>query len=171
MGAGAAVIAAAERPELVTGVALLGPAVRNVPLNPAVVALSRLLMAGPWARAAWASYLPKLYPGRRPKDFAEHRAQIVAAMRRPGHTRAFSKTTRTNHAPAEKSLADVKAPALVIMGDRDPDFRDPVGEARWIGERLGADVVTVPGAGHYPQAQYPELVNPALVAFAERCLR
>ncbi len=128
-------------------------------------------MAGPWACAAWASYLPRLYPGRRPEDFAEHRASIVASMRRPGYTRAFRKTTRTSHAKVEARLGDVRAPALVVMGERDPDFGDPAGEAQWISERLKAEVVMVPGAGHFPQAEYPELVGPAVLAFAARAFK
>lgn len=171
MGAGVAVIAGAERPELVAGLALIGPFVRDAPTNLLAKLAWQWLTSGPWARAAWASYLPKLYPGRQPADFTEHRAEIVASMRRPGHTKAFTKTTRTSHRPAEARLDDVRAPALVVMGEKDPDFRDPAGEARWIASRLQAEVVLVPGAGHYPQAEYPEVVNPALIAFAKRCLQ
>jgi pimeloyl-ACP methyl ester carboxylesterase len=171
MGAAAGALVAADSPELVAGLVLLGPFLRD-PLTGAVAALAqRLLMAGPWARAVWASYLPRLYPGRRPEDFREHRALIVASMRRPGYTQAFRKTTRTSHAKVEARLGDVRAPALVVMGERDPDFRDPAGEAQWISERLKAEVVMVPGAGHFPQAEYPELVGPVVLAFAARALK
>jgi pimeloyl-ACP methyl ester carboxylesterase len=171
MGGAAAVIVAAARPELVAGLVLVGPVVREQPTGAATSLLMRLLMAGPWARAAWASYLPKLSPGRRPDDFAEHRAAIVASMRRPGYTRAFRKTTRTDHAKAEARVGDVKAPAIVIMGERDPDFRDPAGEAHWLSERLNAEVVMVPGAGHYPQAEYPEIVGPPVLAFVAKAFK
>jgi pimeloyl-ACP methyl ester carboxylesterase len=171
MGGAVAVIVAAARPELVAGLVLVGPVVREQPTGAATSLLTRLLMAGPWARAAWASYLPKLSPGRRPGDFAEHRAAIVASMRRPGYTRAFRKTTRTDHAKAEARVGDVKAPAIVIMGERDPDFRDPAGEAHWLSERLNAEVVMVPGAGHYPQAEYPEIVGPPVLAFVAKAFK
>ncbi len=147
------------------GLVLLGPSSGTRKQVRLVCSFLRLLMGGPWARAAWASYLPRLYPGRRPDDFAEHRAAIVASMRRPGYTQSFRKTTRTSHAPAEARLGEVRAPTLVVMGERDPDFRDPAGEARWMSERLKAEVVMVPGAGHFPQAEYPEVVNPAMLAF------
>jgi pimeloyl-ACP methyl ester carboxylesterase len=165
MGAGAAVLAAAHRPELVTGLVLVGPFVRN----PAAGAMQRMMlraaMAAPWAAMSWRAYLPKLYAGQRPVDFAAYRDQVVAAVRRPGYSKAFSLTTRTDHAPAEAELSHVSAPAMIVMGDRDPDFPDPCGEADWIAAALNAEVLMVPDAGHYPQSQRPDLVTPAIVRF------
>ncbi len=171
MGAGAAAWAASERPEVVLGLVLIGPFVRDVPINPLLRLAFRAAMAGPWARAVWASYLPKLYPGRRPADFDAHVSAITTSMRRPGYTEAFRATTRTSHAPVEERLAEVQAPVLVVMGDRDPDFPDPVAEARLVADRLSAEVLVVESAGHYPQAEFPEPVNGALVVFARRSAR
>ena len=82
MSAGSAVVAAAERPELVCGLVLVGPFVRD----PAVSTLRRVLlraaMARPWAALSWKSYLPKLYAGRRAADFGSYRDQVVASLRR-----------------------------------------------------------------------------------------
>lgn len=58
------------------------------------------------------------------------------------------------------------------MGSADPDFPDPTSEAGWIVDHLAeASAMMVEGAGHYPQTEAPELVNPALIDFAERVLR
>jgi pimeloyl-ACP methyl ester carboxylesterase len=168
MAAGAAVWAAAERPEAVAGLVLIGPFVRNAPTKPVMVAVFKALMSGPWAPMMWTSYLAKLYPGRKPDDFAAQRNAIAASMKKPGHRKAFTATTRTSHVPAEARIGDVRAPTLVVMGTADPDFPDPAAEARWIAERLDADVVMVPGAGHYPHTEYPEVVNPPLVRFCEQ---
>ena len=168
MGAGAAVWAAAEQPQVVAGLVLIGPFVRNVPTNPLVSLAFRLAMAGPWAPSLWRAYLPTLYPGGRPADFVGHLEAIAAGMRRSGHARAFRATTRTSHAPVEARLSEVTAPALVVMGERDPDFSDPVGEARRISDRLGAEVLLVPRAGHFPHVESPGLVNPTLVEFVAR---
>jgi pimeloyl-ACP methyl ester carboxylesterase len=130
-----------------------------------MTALFRALMARPWARLVWTAYLPSLSPGRRPADFAEHRRAIGESMRRPGYARAFSRTTRTSHAPVEARLDEVRSPTLVVMGERDPDFRDPAAEAAWIAERLDARVLLVPDAGHYPQVECPDVVNPVLAEF------
>src|SRR5580658_2205877 len=115
MGAGAAVLVAAEHPELVSGLVLVGPWVRNGATGPLKLALFRLLMARPWVTAAWKSYLPKLYAGRRPDDFNDYPPRLAATLRRPAYAPAFSLTTRTSHAPAEERLADVAAPVMIIM--------------------------------------------------------
>jgi pimeloyl-ACP methyl ester carboxylesterase len=165
MGAGCAVLAAAQRPDLVHGIVLVGPFVRNGKVGALQRVLLRVAMAPVWAAASWRMYLPKLYAGRRPVDFDEYRGRVVRSLRRPGYARAFSLTTRTDHAPAESRLVDVSTPALVVMGELDPDFRDPVAEAQWISEALHAEVVMVPDAGHYPQSQRPDVTNHAVVRF------
>ena len=62
------------------------------------------------------------------------------------------------------------APALVIMGSKDPDFPDPAAEARFTAEHLGgpAEVVMVEGVGHYPQAEALDEVAPAVAGFVAK---
>lgn len=166
MAAGAAVIVDAGHPELVDGLVLVGPFVRNPPANAVQTALFRVLMAPLWIAAAWKSYMPTLYSGQKPTDFAEYRASVIASLRRPAYGRAFSLTTRqTDHTPAEAALPGVTAPVLVVMGERDPDFSQPAVEARWIADTLKGEVVMVPESGHYPQSQRPDLVASAVLAF------
>ena len=165
MGAGSAVIAAAEHPNLVRGLVLLGPFVRNGKVNAAQRLLFRVLMTPLWAASAWKSYLPKLYAGKRPEDFDAYRDQVIAAIHRPGHAKAFSRTTHTSHGPAEALLGKVAAKTLVVMGEQDPDFPDPKAEADWIGMTLHATVVMAPEAGHYPQSQQPDITANAMLGF------
>jgi pimeloyl-ACP methyl ester carboxylesterase len=170
MGAGSAVLAAAQRPGLVSGLVLVGPFVRDPAVSLVQRVLLRAAMARPWAALSWKSYLPKLYAGRRPADFTEYRGQVVAALRRPGYARAFSLTTRTSHASAAARLAEVTAPVLVVMGEQDPDFGDPAAEAAWIARALRAQVVMVPEAGHYPQSQQPDVTAAAVLRFLATAL-
>ncbi len=107
MGAGAAVYAAAERPELIHGLVLIGPFVRN-----GKVSASKGRSCGsPWPDhgqlPTWNAYLPKLYKGKSPVDFAAYRKSVVASLRRPGYAKAFSLTTRTDHSVAESRLGEV----------------------------------------------------------------
>jgi pimeloyl-ACP methyl ester carboxylesterase len=168
MGAGAAVLGAALHPGLISGLVLVGPFVRNGKMSALQRVMLRVAMAPPWAASSWNSYIAKLYAGQRPADFAQYRDQVVASLRRPGYAKAFSRTARTNHDPAEARLADVVAPTLVLMGELDPDFPDPRGEAEWIAQALHGEVVMVPEAGHYPQSQQPDITTSAVLSFLTR---
>lgn len=167
MGAGAATLVAAERSELVRGLVLIGPFVRNGTVTAVQHLMLRLAMARPWAAASWRAYLPKLYAGRKPEDFAAYRDLVAASLRRPGYAKAFSLTARTDHTAAEKRLGDVSTPTLVLMGEQDPDFPDPSSEAEWIAETLGGVAVIVPEAGHYPQSQQPGITADAVLQFLQ----
>lgn len=169
LAAGAAVIVAAAHPDQVDGLVLVGPFVRNPPANALTRAVFRAMMAPLWVAAMWKSYMPSLYAGRKPVDFEEYRTAVVASLKRPAYGKAFSLTTQQiTHDPAEASLEDVAAPAIVIMGEKDPDFKNPLAEAKWIGEKLHAEVVMVADAGHYPQAQQPEITAAAVLRFLAR---
>lgn len=165
MGAGAAVVAAADRPDLVERLVLVGPFVRNVPMPPGMGLAFRLALLRPWGTRFWRTWHRKLYPARVPDDYDAYRAKLLASLTRQGAWRAVQRTARTSHQPADDRLGRVQAPVLVVMGSADPDFKDPEAEARLVADRLSGDVVMVPGAGHYPQAESPEVVGPAVVAF------
>jgi len=170
MAAGAAAWAAAEEPSAVMSLVLIGPFVRNVPYNRAAMLAFRLALLRPWGPAAWKSYYARLFPGDPPTDLAQHQDRIRSSLRKPGYWRSFVATTRTSHEPVEKRLDQISAPALVVMGDRDPDFPDAVSEARWIADRLGGEAVIVRGSGHYPHAEYPNIVVPAVIAFLRKTI-
>lgn len=166
LAAGAGVIVAADNPEQVTGLVLVGPFVRNPSANALARATFRAMVSPLWVAAMWKSYMPTLYAGIKPVDFDEYRTAVIDSLRRPAYGKAFSQTARqTTHDPAEARIAAVTAPAIVIMGDRDPDFKDPAAEARWIGDALTGEVVMVPDAGHYPQSQRPEITADAVTGF------
>ena len=165
MGAGAAAWAAAEAPVRVAALVLVGPFVRNPLAGRAAALMFRLALLRPWGAAAWSAWYARLFPGRAPSDLSDHRARIRESLRRPGRWRAFTATTHTSHAPVEARLGEIATRTLVVMGERDPDFADPRAEAAFIADRLTAAVVMVPGAGHYPHGEYPEIVTPAILGF------
>lgn len=165
MGAGAAVLAAAARPEFVTALVLIGPFVRNVPSPVLTRWALRVAMAGPWSTRIWRSYLPKLYPTRRGKDFDQHLKDVGMALRRPGRAAAFRRTTRSDHNPAWQVAGKITRPTLVVMGSKDPDFPDPAKEADLVARTMSGTTLMVPGGGHYPQSEFPEVTGPAVVDF------
>lgn len=168
MAAGAGVIAAADQPTQVSGLALLGPFVRDPQSGAFQKLIFRLLLTRPWGPAAFLSYYPKFLPGAKPDGYAEHLNRVRENLRRPGHWDAFVRTSRTSHAPAEQRLDEVTAPVVVVMGAADIDWKDPAAEAEWVGRKLRAEVVMVPDVGHYPQAQAPEITAAAVTRLVDQ---
>lgn len=169
MAAGSAVIVAAGHPELIESLVLLGPFVRN-PEDTAPVKelMFRVMMGGPWAPMLWNAYVPTLYSGRKPEGFPAYRSMMMSAMKRPGYSKAFRLTTRTDHTPAEEALPQVNAPSLIVMGAKDPDFKDPAAEASWVAQALNGTVAMIDDAGHYPQSQQPQETAEAMIEFLQK---
>jgi pimeloyl-ACP methyl ester carboxylesterase len=71
MAAGAAVWAAAEAPELVRGMVLVGPFVRGEGTWFSNLLYSTLFTR-PWGATMWLKYFSTLYPTRKPEDYAEY---------------------------------------------------------------------------------------------------
>ena len=164
-----AVLATTEAPDRVAGIALIGPFVRPVPLKWWQAMAFKVMLAPPWGRRAWMSYYrKKLYPGPQPPDLDEYTEALAENLAEKGRMADFRRLAADDHAESGRRLGDVDRPALVVMGTADPDFPDPVAEARHLGEVLGAEVLLVEGSGHYPQADSPEVVAPAIVALVER---
>jgi pimeloyl-ACP methyl ester carboxylesterase len=167
MAAGASVWAAAEAPDAVAGLILIGPFVRDLPVGVILRGLFRVMMARPWGRAFWGTYYRSLYPSVKPEDFADYRARLAANLREPGRFEALRSMTRASKADCEARLGRVRAPALVVMGTRDPDFPDAPAEAQRVADSLHGEVYLAEGAGHYPHAELPAIVGPRIVQFLD----
>lgn len=168
MGAGAAVIAAAEAPGEIAGVVGLAPFLRNPPAPAAMRAvmplLFRTVLARPWGARFWAGYYRSLNRGRQAPWLDEHVADLRASLRDPAHLREFRRLASVlDHTPAERRIDDVAAPMLQVYGELDPDY-DVAVESGWAHDH-GARVLVVDDAGHYPHAQRPEVTVPAVLEF------
>lgn len=135
MAAGAAACAAAEEPEILTGLVLIGPFVRDI-ASPARLrlyrALVRALLARPWGLAVWMRYWASLFPARRPVDFETYRARLRENLSEP---RRFGALKGMMLGPSrreiEARLPEITAPALVLMGTQDRDFRTRAPRRVW----------------------------------------
>ncbi|HEX6871479.1 MAG TPA: alpha/beta hydrolase [Micromonosporaceae bacterium] len=165
MAAAAAVWAAAEVPDLVSGIVLCGPFVRDVPMG-ALVRLGAALVVR--SASLWSMYYASLYRAAKPADFADYRTALRANLRQPGRLTALRGMMRASKAACEARIDQVRCPALVVMGSADPDFADPTAEARMVAERLHGQLLLVEGAGHYPQAELPARTNEAIGQFVAK---
>lgn len=174
MAAGSAVWAAAEQPELVAGVVLVGPFVRDVgsAIRRALYrAVLPVLFSGPWGVAAWMKFWGGLFPSTRPDDFGAYAARLRANLSEPGRLATLrGMVNRGSSAGIESRLSRVQAPALVVMGAADRDFPSPADEAVTVAAAVRGDVALIDGAGHYPHVERPADANPRIVAFARRAL-
>jgi pimeloyl-ACP methyl ester carboxylesterase len=173
---GAATIAAAKQPELVSGLVEINPFTRTQKIDVgALVRIRRyrrgtLLLTGTYVLRSlrlWMRYLDVAYPTK-PADYADYMAALAARLREPGRMAEFMKTGKSSPADAGAQLPHVASPALVIMGTLDPDFANPRAEGEGIvaamPDGLGT-VATVEGGGHYPHAQSPDEVAALVIPF------
>lgn len=157
ISAGAAVIVSAQHPELISKVVLVSPFARNVHMPRSKLLLFRLALARPWRASVWTNYQSsRLYPSRKPPDMERYSLSVKTMLRQEGRMKAFQKMAATNHDKAEENLEHLNVPAMIVMGSKDPDFPDPKKELAWLAARTCAKSVMIEGAGHYPQAEYPE---------------
>jgi pimeloyl-ACP methyl ester carboxylesterase len=169
-GAAAAVYLAAERPDLVRGLVLAAPFVRDGKISWVQRQLMSIMRVPFLTLPLYISYYPRWEP-RQPRvaDFDEHAAKLKTNLSEPsrrGVIRAYM--FQQSHREAEARLGKVIAPSLVIMGSGDVDWPDPEAEARWVASQLGSELLLLEGAGHHPHVEYPHEVAQAVVAFAQR---
>jgi pimeloyl-ACP methyl ester carboxylesterase len=179
---GAATIASAKEPELVSGIVEINPFTREQKIS--VGGLLRIrryrrglsLLAGTQlfrSLTIWMRYLNVAYPTK-PADYADYMAALAAKLREPGRMAEFMKTGKSTPADAGAQLPHVASPALVIMGSLDPDFADPRAEGEGIVAAMPpglGTVAMVDGGGHYPHAQLPDEVAALVIPFLKEHAR
>ncbi len=164
-----AVWAAAEAPDQVAGLVLLGPVVREQPGFPGwAKTLTPWLFAGPWGAWLWTVAHRSLFKGGVPDDHAAHAAALRASLGRPGRMRSGLDNGMASKAACAARVAEVRAPTLVIMGSADPDFPDARAEAAWLGEALRAETLVLEGVGHYPHLERAQPTADAALSFLGR---
>ncbi|OAA58007.1 Alpha/beta hydrolase [Niveomyces insectorum RCEF 264] len=179
----AAAITAGQHPDLVAGIMLFGGFLRNPIANPFLGALARgflnLLLWRPWGPSAWKMYASSLWPGLGPAGAQARAVETTTLLTRPTDKDDNATTTKTrwaafqatvagaDHSVVGPWLAKVRhQPALVVVGDKDPDWSDPVAEAAWVASQFAqSTTLVVPGAGHAPMLENPALVGPAVLQF------
>jgi pimeloyl-ACP methyl ester carboxylesterase len=173
---GAATIAAAQEPSLITSVVELAPFTRKQSIRLGDLRVKRfrqgmlrLLGAGAFGSVPlWRSYLDVAYPGVKPADWAERLGRIDSLLREPGRMKAMQGMGRQAPTDAGAQLGNVRCPVLVVMGTLDPDWADPHAEGSAIVDALPSGLgrlEMIEGAGHYPHDQLPDQVVSLMLAF------
>lgn len=166
---GAATIAAATAPDVISGVIELAPftRVQSFDLGGLVrvrrfrigyTQMAQVIVRGRLAN--WTKYLGVAYPVK-PADWNSELARIEAKLSEPGRMKALQAMCKAKPSDAAAQLTHVTCPALIVEGSLDPDWADPRAE----GEKIIADLpagigelAVIKGAGHYLHAQTPDEV-------------
>jgi pimeloyl-ACP methyl ester carboxylesterase len=178
---GAATIAAATAPDLITGLIELTPFTRAASIDLAGLLRVKRYRAGTTqlgltlfrgSLSSWKKYLDLAYPSK-PADWDAELARIDAKLREPGRMQALQAMCKSRPGDAGAQLGNVRCPVLVIEGSADPDWADPRAE----GERIVADLpsglgelVVLDGVGHYPHAQAPDRLVALALPFLQKTL-
>ena len=172
---GAATIAAAQAPDLISGIVEIAPFTRAQAMHLGAFKLKSYRkgayrMAGAMMGSVpqWLGYLDHAYPGPKPADWASRQACVEANLREPGRMKALQAMLKTSPADAGAQLAHVRCPALIIEGSLDPDWADPHAEGQAIIAALPAgvgDLKMIDGAGHYPHDQHPGETATLILSF------
>ena len=178
---GAATIAAATAPDLITGLVELAPFTRAVSYSVGALFgvkryrrgtldLGRTMLFG--SLPSWKKYLDLAYPAT-PADWPAESARIDAKMGESGRMKVLQAMCRTKPTDAAAQLKNVRCPVLVVEGSLDPDWADPRAEGEKIVAELPkglGELVVMDGVGHYPHAQAPERLLAAALPFLAKVL-
>jgi pimeloyl-ACP methyl ester carboxylesterase len=166
MGGGAAIWSAVEAPELIRGMILVDPFVDG-DSDPFLVFLFKLMFARPWGPALWSKYYSSLYPTSKPSDFAAYTSALLANLKQRGRLEATRAMLFASKRSSGERMPRVTQPALVLMGSKDPDFKNPEAEARRVAQAVRGRHIIIENAGHYPHAEMPEVTAPLMISFMD----
>jgi len=164
--AAAAIWAAAQEPQLVAGLVLIGPFLHDSKPSALLRLAEKIVTSSPliWSRL----YYPFLYKAAKPSDFAGYLTAMRATLRGPGRMAAVAGVA-TGQEPCRARIPELRCPVRIVMGTKDPDFPDPVAAAKdgeaLIGRYTRVSLELVQGAGHYPHVELPEATASAVLPF------
>jgi pimeloyl-ACP methyl ester carboxylesterase len=170
MGGGAAIWAAVEDPDLVRAMIMINPFVDGDG-NRFLAALLSIMLARPWGPSMWMKYYSSLYPTHQPADFVEYRTALYENIKQRGRLEAVLEMLRASKRASGERMPKVTQPALVLMGSKDPDFKNPEAEAKRVAEAVRGNYQIIENAGHYPHAEMPEMTGRLILDFMQSLVK
>lgn len=166
-GGSGALWAAHDAPDKVNSLVLI-----DSPLGKPFPLLDKMFvnagLNGPWGAGMWISHWDDLFVSGRPDDHEQYKAALTSKYKdEKGRVAAFRKLTNS---PNNGYTAITANPpkALVIMGEKDKDYKNPSAEAKEMAEKLGAELWILKDTGHYPHVERHTEVVPRIVDFVTK---
>ncbi|KAG1706472.1 hypothetical protein DVH05_001621 [Phytophthora capsici] len=174
LSAGSMVLAADASKKALQGphvraLVLLGPILRDSPMDLWFRPLSHLLFRSLYGASVWTMYYQTLFPEKLPEDFdaeleilRKHLKTKAGNIVNVGH---FVRASKLGVASTLTELGkDPTCPVLAFFGRKDPDYADFDAEIEWFkGEVPHAQFFEDVEGGHYPHLENAERIVQAIV--------
>jgi len=172
LSAASAITLAADHPHRIAAIVTLGGFFRDMPKDTYFRPISHLLFNRLWGQPVWVSAFKSFFVSP-PPDLPDYTAAMKAKMlSNCAHAGIIGTLVRATKEHAWAKIGTVKAPVLLVMGSRDPDFEDPVQETNFVASHLSnsrlVEITMVDEAGHYPHVEAPDKVARATLAFLDK---
>ncbi|KAJ3212489.1 hypothetical protein HDU67_003780 [Dinochytrium kinnereticum] len=169
LSASSAVTVAADHPERVKAVITFGGFFRDMPGDVYFRPASYLLFNHLWGQPMWTSAFLSFFASP-PEDIGSYVVAVKAKMLSDcNHASVIGKMIRSTKEHAWSKIGELRAPVMLVMGTRDPDFQKPEEETDYIASHLtGSRHVAkamIDGAGHYPHVEKVEEVAKRVLGF------
>jgi pimeloyl-ACP methyl ester carboxylesterase len=165
----AAVWAAAEHPGAVAGIVAISPHLEaDTSLKGGIQRLAiATMLRGPWAARLWAKLYRGWFKESAPADLDQELAHLRQMLADPARRRAVRQTLIADREGVAERIGRLEVPTLTVMGSADDHFPDAEKEGRRLATRLRGELLVVPGAGHYPHLEQPQMVAAAIRRLVE----
>lgn len=128
-------------------------------------ALAAALLRRPLGHRLWVAYWRSLFASPAPDWLPDHLDKLRAAFADAEALRALRALLQLR--PDTSHLGSLSVPVLDFIGQADPDFDEPAAELRWTESVVPmAAALALPGVGHFPHAERPDLLVAPIVEFA-----
>lgn len=170
--AACAITIAANHPDRVAAIVTLGGFFRDMPKDTFFRPISHLLFNRLWGQSAWI-YAFRGFFINPPSDLPTYIEAVKAKMlSNCAHAGIIGTMIRATKGHAWTKMELVKAPVLLIMGSRDPDFKNPLEETDFVASHLTnsrlVETAMIDDVGHYPQAEAPDKVAQVALTFLKK---
>jgi pimeloyl-ACP methyl ester carboxylesterase len=150
---------ALQNPDMVKALVLVNPMVRTGSLFMRLFLAGFLSIPGVGSNI-WTTYFKSLFPSR-PLD-QDYLSELKSEVKKPYRMRSIVRMSYTSR--LDDRMSELNVPALIFVGEKDPDYKDAAKEAAWLKQKIPAsDVKFLEGLGHLPQYEKPETVNPVIL--------
>ncbi len=163
MSSASSIYAASRLNDRVSSIVLTGPFVRDEELGLFLKSAIGLMFSGPWGPSMFKSFYKDLYPVNKPSDLESHSNRIKENLEKEGRLKAVRSMFYARKPESFKSIQNLKSKVIIVIGDKDPDYDDPLKEAEDLAKLTNGKYYLFENCGHYPYKEEPKKLRKILL--------